>query len=83
MQQIAELKTAILDVYKSEAACSRHMGWQRQRLNKITTGSKEPSIYELNEIANALNLSVSNLMPLFLQKSSPNRQHKLSGTGDE
>lgn len=70
-----ELKILILKKYRSEAQCAKRLGWDRQRLNKISLGKKEPSVYELNALATALDKSVSDLVPIFLRKRSPNGQH--------
>lgn len=69
-----EIKNLILQKYPSEAECARKMGWNRQRLNKITTGFREPSIYELNMLAKTLDISVNRLVPIFLALKSPNEQ---------
>lgn len=69
-----EVKELILQKYPSEAECARRIGWDRQRLNKITTGYREPSIYELNVLAKTLGVSVSQLVPVFLALKSPNEQ---------
>lgn len=74
-----ELKKLILQKYASEAECARKIGWTRQRLNKITTGCREPSLYELNALAKELGISVSQLVPIFLALKSPNEQQKESG----
>lgn len=60
------IKEMILDRYPSEAGCARALGWERQRLNKITTGVREPSVYELNELAKVLSVPVGELVPVFL-----------------
>lgn len=74
MQEVVNVKTLITDKYKTEAACARKLGWSRQRLNKITTRTREPSVYELNEIAKALGTSVNRIVPFFLVDKSPNEQ---------
>lgn len=74
-----EVKKLILQKYSSEAECARRIGWDRQRLNKITTGYREPSIYELNVLAKTLGVSVSRLVPIFLALKSPNEQQKENG----
>ena len=60
------IKEMILSQYRSEAECARALGWERQRLNKITKGIREPSVFEINEIAKALSVPVGDLVPLFL-----------------
>lgn len=69
-----QIKLMIHEKYRSEAECARKIGWRRQRLNKITNGLSEPSVYELNEIAKALDTSVNHLVPIFLAMKSPNEQ---------
>lgn len=61
-----ELKKMISNQFKSEAECARALGWDRQRLNKITTGVREPSVFEVNEIARVLSVPVGDLVPIFL-----------------
>lgn len=74
--KISELVDLIYGVYKNESACAAAMGWQRQRLNKITTGNKEPDVSELNELAVALHKSVGEIAEIFLRAKSPNEQQK-------
>ena len=66
------IKSLISEKYKSEAACARQLGWERQRLNKITTGFREPSVYEVNELARVLERPVGDLVLIFLRMKSPN-----------
>ncbi len=77
-EKIAELDKLIHETYKNESACARAMGWHRQRLNKITTGIKEPDVTELNEIAVALNKTVGEIAEIFLSRKSPNEQQYAS-----
>ena len=76
--KITELDKLIHGTYKNESACARAMGWHRQRLNKITTGIKEPDVTELNEMAVALNKTVGEIAEIFLRAKSPNEQQKVS-----
>lgn len=46
MPKNKELSSLIHRRYDSEAAFARDLGWTRQRLNKLTTGVKEPDISE-------------------------------------
>lgn len=77
-EKIAGLDKLIHESYKNESACARAMGWARQRLNKITTGVKEPDVSELNELAIALHKSVGEIAEFFLRAKSPNEQQEAS-----
>lgn len=61
-----QLRSMIFGIYKSEADCARQMNWTKQRLNKIVNGTKEPTVGELQEMATALNCSVSDVASIFL-----------------
>lgn len=61
-----EIKGFIYAKFKSEAECARKLGWNRQKLNKITTGKSLPNITELNELANVLEEDSSTLLHIFL-----------------
>lgn len=67
-----EIKHLILQGYPTEAALARALGWPRQRLNKLTTGGRLPTIEEVNEIAQVTGLSVERLLHIFLRHKSPN-----------
>lgn len=66
------IKDLILSKFSSEAAFARCLGWSRQRLNKITNLSKGPTVQEINEIANGLGESASDVYLIFLRQKSPN-----------
>lgn len=68
----AGLKDLIATKFASEAAMARALGWKRQRLNKITTGSKEPDLHEASDMANVLDVSISQIASFFLEVKSPN-----------
>lgn len=68
------LRSLIYSKYDSEAEMARTMGWARQRLSKITNGDKIPDVFELDDLAKALDTSMSKIAPLFLPKESPNEQ---------
>lgn len=69
-----ELKDMIHEKYGKEVALANRLGWPRQRLNKITTGRRLPDIEELNDLANALERPVNEMIIVFLGKKSPNGQ---------
>jgi len=74
MARIKGLRGAIYERFNSEAEFARALGWSKQKLNRITTGYREPTITEVNEFAQALDISVSEVAEFFLNSKSPNRQ---------
>lgn len=70
-----ELSGLIHSQYESEAALARHLGWTRQRLNKIVMGAKEPDLEEVNAIAIATKKPLEYVANIFLRRKSPNGQH--------
>ena len=74
MQKVRELRGLIYSQYDSETEFANAIGWPRQRVNKITNGTKEPDIDELNILAKALNKSVGDIAQIFLRYKSPNEQ---------
>ena len=55
----------IFGLYDSESEFSRKIGWSRQRLSRITNGKKEPTVGELQILAENLNASVSDIAIFF------------------
>lgn len=74
MNKVKRLRGAIYEQFDSEAEFAQEIGWPRQRLNRITTGRKEPTVSELNELAIGLNISVERVAGFFLQNQSPIEQ---------
>lgn len=68
MKKNEKLSALIYTRYKSESACAKAMGWPRQRLNRITTGEKIPDIAELNLLANALQVPLSQVLDVMTHK---------------
>lgn len=68
------LRGLIYSMYRSEAALARALGWDKQKLNKITNGQKDPTVTELNDIAAGLGVKTSMLLDIFLEEKSPNEQ---------
>lgn len=66
------LRSAIHSVFSNESECARAMNWPRQRLNKITTGNKEPTVQELWELSNVLGKTVGEIAGFFLPSESTN-----------
>lgn len=63
--KVKGLRGLIYSMYESESECAKAMNWTRQRLNKITTGQKIPSLIEANELARALGTSVDTIASFF------------------
>lgn len=68
----SEIKHLITGKYETESALARSLGWPRQRLNKITTGVRLPTIEEINDLSLALGVSIETLVHIFLPVKSPN-----------
>ena len=67
-----EIKSMIYGKFDTEKDCADAMGWPRQRLNKITTGKKEPSVSEVVAFAHVVDKSVEYVANIFLRMASPN-----------
>lgn len=75
-EKVKELRGLIYSKYNSEAEMAKIMGWTRQKVNKITNGTKEPNVDELNAFAKALDKTVGDVAQIFLRNKSPNEQQK-------
>lgn len=75
MAVVRELRSLIYEKFDSESDFAKQLNWSRQKLNKITTGVKEPDLLEAKMIADGLGVSVDILAEIFLHRESPNRQH--------
>ncbi len=74
MAKVRELTALIYSQFDSEAAFARSIGWDRRKLNKITTGAKEPDLHESATIADGLGISIERIADIFLHRKSPNEQ---------
>lgn len=72
MAKILALSGLIHSKFDSEAKMADRMGWSRQRLNKITNGDKEPDLFEVRDISDALDTSFMTVAQIFLDLKSPN-----------
>lgn len=79
MAKNKHLSDLIYAKFKTESACARHMGWTKQRLNKITNGKKIPDITEINMLSHTLEAPIDYLICIFLNYKSPNEQRKGKG----
>jgi len=74
MAKVRELCGLIHAQYDTESALAKELGWSRQRLNKITTGQKEPDLHEAAALARSLGVSLEFMAHIFLKAKSPNGQ---------
>lgn len=74
MAKVRELTSLIHGQFDSEAEFARSIGWDRRKLNKITTGAREPNLQESAIIAEALGVSIDFVADIFLRRKSPNEQ---------
>jgi len=64
--KIAELRSLIYGKFDSQTEFAEFLGWSKQRLSKVTSGKKEPSISEVFEIANGLGIDISVAVRIFV-----------------
>lgn len=74
MAKVKALRGLIYERFDHEADLAKRLGWPRQRLNRITTGAKEPDIYEARALAESLEVPIDRIVQIFLNDLSPNRQ---------
>lgn len=70
MAKVPGINSMIHNVYDSETEMAEAMGWSRQRLNRITNGKKTPDLFEVCDMAQAMNTSFINVARLFLGEKS-------------
>ncbi len=71
-KKVIELSELIRGKNKSEAAFARSIGWYKQHLNKIVNGTKQPSLEEVQTIAEGLAVPFMQVANIFLRQKSPN-----------
>ena len=72
MSKNFELNSLIHGQFKNQAAFADAIGWRRQRLNKIVNGDKQPSLDEVQTIAEGLSVPFMMIANFFLRSKSPN-----------
>lgn len=72
MAKILELNSLIHGQYPNQASFANAIGWRRQKLNKIVNGEKQPSIKEVQTIADGLGIPFMMVCKFFLEEKSPN-----------
>ncbi len=70
MAKNLQLNGLIHSKYGSESKMAKDMGWSRQRLNRITNEKKVPDLFEISDIASALNVSFISMAQIFLGEKS-------------
>lgn len=73
MKKIFELSSLIHGQFKSESDFAKHIGWKKQRLNRIVLGDQKPLLNDIEQIANGLNVPFMLVANFFLNKKSTNR----------
>ncbi|MCL1873635.1 MAG: helix-turn-helix transcriptional regulator [Clostridiales bacterium] len=73
-EKVKALRGIIYTKFDSEANCAKAMGWHRQKLSKITNGTKIPDLFELEQLSKALDVPLSQLAKIFLTQKSPIEQ---------
>ena len=72
MGKVIPLRGLIYSKFESESECACAMGWKKQRLNKITTGKKEPDLNDVKAISDVLGVTFMDVANIFLREKSPN-----------
>lgn len=57
-----QLEDLIKVKFGSQAKCAKAMNWTRQKLNKIINKQREARVSEINELAQALDIPVSDVV---------------------
>lgn len=60
--------------FDSEAEFARKLNWPRQKVHKISNGVKQPDLQEIDEMSKTLDVPPNELLQIFLDYKSPNRQ---------
>lgn len=66
------LRSLIFAKYDSEAQMADDLGWSRQKLNRITNGTREPDLIEVKMISEKLGRPLQEIAYIFLGEKSPN-----------
>ena len=62
-----ELDSLIHGQFPSQAAFARHIGWHKQKVNRIVSGNMMPSIEDVQTIAEGLNIPFMMVVKFFLK----------------
>lgn len=69
---INNVKGAVYARFKDIADLANTLGWSRQKLSPIINGKKEPSLSDVQDIAKAMEMDVTQLTSFFLELKSRN-----------
>lgn len=72
MEKNFDLSGMIHSKFSSEAACARHLGWPKQKLNRIVNGKSIPTLLEANALADCLDVSLLKIANFYLPTKSTN-----------
>ena len=67
---INKVKGAVYARYKDIAELAKVLGWSRQKLSPIVNGKKEPSLSDVQEMADAMEIESDILASFFLELKS-------------
>ena len=79
-RKVKEFRSLIYKHFDTESDFARALKWNKQRLNKITNGSRTPSLDDLYEFSAPLKTAVGDLAKIFLSQKSTNGQQDEVGT---
>ena len=68
VKKAMELNSLIHGQFASQAAFSRHIRWNKQKLNAIINGKKQPTLDEVQTIAEGLNVPFMMIANIFLHQ---------------
>ena len=77
-KKVREFRSLVFRHFDTEAEFARKIGWNKQKLNKISNGETVPSIADLALMAPELHTSTGILADIFLHYMSPNEQQNAS-----
>ncbi len=67
MSKNRKLRGLIYENFDTESDCAKALGWDRQRLSKISNNKKNPTVSEINQLSNVLKTNVETIVEFFLQ----------------
>ena len=71
-KKVLELNSLIHGQYRNQSEFARAIGWDRQRLNKIVNGDRQPSLDDVQTISEGLTVPFMMIANIFLRMKSPN-----------
>ena len=69
---INNVRGAVYARYESIAELAETLGWSRQKLSPIVNGKQEPTLSDIQAMAQAMEMDVTLLTSFFLQLKSQN-----------